>query len=580
MLWKRWWFLTVVTALVLGGVGIWAKGKLIGSEACTSPAGPAPCSAQATQPIPTGSKLTPYPAPTVTESMPDTRPVSMLPAPPPVTVTEEPPAPTPRPTAYPAFPAGAAPATDPSPTPVAPVAPTGTPVPSAPVAPVGSSTATPPLAQPVVPAPSSTGVEPTRYRIPEAAATPPAATPAGAVAVPCPWTLRVEIVKGRPQLEARIGKEVQFRIDCERLNLQAPEGTIVAQGSIKVSASDLEGVCDRLTINWQEDRLILEKEVRLKCHKEGQEVELTGERLTVKLTANGSDRASNAGNAAAIVKPTPTSEGGRSARGCAGSVTSRRRRVRSTRLMARRTRRAVLPNINPRARSASKAERLALASAAGSWVALFLRFILTSARGRPRRSRPPAPSADRSATRRFSPSIASRTAPAIPCCSGRCLPPAWCQMPAARHLHRRPGQPQHRHLQERSRRTAVRGRPLNALARPRQVGGRLPRPLVGVPDHGRLGGRGQVHAGHLAAPQADEVFRLLQRLLEPLRPAQKLGTAPLAAGSPPKITEPSRSSTNTPAACGGLAGACRGGADRTTSASGRRGRAAPGRPCS
>jgi hypothetical protein len=95
----------------------------------------------------------------------------------------------------------------------------------------------------------------------------------------------VEIVEGRPQLEARNGKDVRFSVNCEKLNLQAPDGTITAQGKIKVVAPDLEGLCDALTINWKEDRIILEKDVRLKCQKDGQEVELTGERLTVKLTA-------------------------------------------------------------------------------------------------------------------------------------------------------------------------------------------------------------------------------------------------------------------------------------------------------
>lgn len=38
----------------------------------------------------------------------------------------------------------------------------------------------------------------------------------------CPWALRIEIVKGKTQLTAAIGKEVQFRIVCEKLDLQAP----------------------------------------------------------------------------------------------------------------------------------------------------------------------------------------------------------------------------------------------------------------------------------------------------------------------------------------------------------------------
>jgi hypothetical protein len=153
---------------------------------------------------------------------------------------------------------------------------------------------------PVAPPGTGSGIEPTRLRIPENNTPPPPAP------IACPWTLRVEIVEGRPQLEARSGKDVMFRVHCERLNLQAPDGTIVAQGSIKVSAPDMEGVCDKLTINWSEDRVVLEKEVRLKCRKEGQDVELTGDRLTVKLTANSD--AKRGGSARLDTPPEPPAE--------------------------------------------------------------------------------------------------------------------------------------------------------------------------------------------------------------------------------------------------------------------------------
>ena len=62
----------------------------------------------------------------------------------------------------------------------------------------------------------------------------------------------------------------------------------VSGASVQLTGSGLEGHCERLNINWQNDRVILEGQVRLKCIKDGQEVELTADRLSVKLTgANG-----------------------------------------------------------------------------------------------------------------------------------------------------------------------------------------------------------------------------------------------------------------------------------------------------
>ena len=53
---------------------------------------------------------------------------------------------------------------------------------------------------------------------------------APAADVPCPWVLRVEIVKGRTLLAASTGKEIQFRVSCDRLDLAAPNGRIQAMG--------------------------------------------------------------------------------------------------------------------------------------------------------------------------------------------------------------------------------------------------------------------------------------------------------------------------------------------------------------
>jgi hypothetical protein len=113
--------------------------------------------------------------------------------------------------------------------------------------------------------------------------------PAEATApVACPWTLRMEIVKGRTQLEARIGKEVQFRVTCSQLSIEAPRGCLNAKGEVKITGSDLDGSCEGLTINWQDDHVFLEGKAHLKCLRNGQDVELNSERLSVKLSTSSS----------------------------------------------------------------------------------------------------------------------------------------------------------------------------------------------------------------------------------------------------------------------------------------------------
>lgn len=105
---------------------------------------------------------------------------------------------------------------------------------------------------------------------------------------PCPWVLRVEIVKGRTLMTAQTGKEVQFRVSCDKLELAAPRGSILATGNVTVSSDGLDGSCDQLTISWQVDQVILEGKAELKCRREGQEVDLKGAKLSLRLTMRGS----------------------------------------------------------------------------------------------------------------------------------------------------------------------------------------------------------------------------------------------------------------------------------------------------
>src|SRR5262249_52855669 len=83
---------------------------------------------------------------------------------------------------------------------------------------------------------------------------------------------------------AHNGDTVHLRISCQRIQVQAPNGNIQAQGDVKLSGSDLDGSCEVLTIIWQKEDVLMEGKVHLKCPKDVQEIDLTADRLTVKLT--------------------------------------------------------------------------------------------------------------------------------------------------------------------------------------------------------------------------------------------------------------------------------------------------------
>jgi hypothetical protein len=93
----------------------------------------------------------------------------------------------------------------------------------------------------------------------------------------------VSIGKGRTQLEARIDKDVQFLVACDELDMQTPNGQVHAAGNVTVSGPNMEGACSKLTLTWIDERLYLEGNVTLKCKQDGQDVDLAGEQLSVKL---------------------------------------------------------------------------------------------------------------------------------------------------------------------------------------------------------------------------------------------------------------------------------------------------------
>ncbi len=145
----------------------------------------------------------------------------------------------------------------------------------------------PPSVPPIGPTPVP-GANPSPPLAPAPNPTPPATKPQTTEAAepPCPWTLRVEMVKGRTLLTAQTGQEVQFRIICDKLDVQSPKGNIQASGNVKVESEGMKGSCDQLTIAWQADQVVLQGNAELKCQREGQEVDLQAAKLTLRLSVS------------------------------------------------------------------------------------------------------------------------------------------------------------------------------------------------------------------------------------------------------------------------------------------------------
>jgi hypothetical protein len=111
----------------------------------------------------------------------------------------------------------------------------------------------------------------------------PAVTPSRPPAAACPWTFQMKVVDGRTVLTARTGDEVQFKVICDRLEMQAPHGSILAVGAIMLSSSGLDGSSERLTINLQEDRVTLDGGARLQINREHQELALQADHLSLRI---------------------------------------------------------------------------------------------------------------------------------------------------------------------------------------------------------------------------------------------------------------------------------------------------------
>jgi hypothetical protein len=105
----------------------------------------------------------------------------------------------------------------------------------------------------------------------------------------CPWVFTVEVVEGRTRLTAQDGPTVQFTIDCDTLDMRTGGGLVQAAGNVEVKATNLDGVCDRLTINWQDDAITLVN-ARLKCNMDGRDADLQSPQLRLQMSINQVNR--------------------------------------------------------------------------------------------------------------------------------------------------------------------------------------------------------------------------------------------------------------------------------------------------
>lgn len=228
----------------------------------------------------------------VTGKKPKGRHVAQSPASPPAAPTPPPPGPTPPAPGPLTPPLGndvPPPAGFPAPSGPLPIAPTDPPAPITPQPPAPIAPQPIPGTAPTPPGPITPPVDP---------ATPdnpfyprPAAKVVGGITVNAhgklassPWTFHLEVVEGRNNITAKIGKTVQFRVVCDKVDIQSPFGTIQAQGNVRVSSVGVEVMGETMTIQLQQDSMVLEGKAQMKCQRDGQEIELRSDRFSLRLS--------------------------------------------------------------------------------------------------------------------------------------------------------------------------------------------------------------------------------------------------------------------------------------------------------
>ena len=98
-----------------------------------------------------------------------------------------------------------------------------------------------------------------------------------------PWSFHLEVVEGKNRLTAKAGTKVTFQVWCDEIKLESPQAGLHAKGNVKLADANVEASCGQLTIPLDKDQIILEGNAIVRFKNEGQNLELRGERLQVRL---------------------------------------------------------------------------------------------------------------------------------------------------------------------------------------------------------------------------------------------------------------------------------------------------------
>lgn len=266
-----WRTMASLLALALGGIVVWAEDHSEKQAGAPQPPCPSCQRDVATADPACAALLTPVVPLPPTEPVEETKALPMLDR---VALPDEPPPPPSIPVPPPPMPATATPVNPP----VAPKVemPAITLAPAAEPPPVPMSEPTPAVAPPPPP------VAPALMTIaPSASVVAPSLSP-------FPWKLHLEMVAGLTHFELRHNDAVQMRVQCEKLDLQSPQGGLQASGRVAVSGPCLEASCDRLLVSWQSGQIALEGHVRVICQNNGVRTELGTESICFRLSGAGS----------------------------------------------------------------------------------------------------------------------------------------------------------------------------------------------------------------------------------------------------------------------------------------------------
>jgi lipopolysaccharide assembly outer membrane protein LptD (OstA) len=90
----------------------------------------------------------------------------------------------------------------------------------------------------------------------------------------------MEVANGRTIVTAKAAKDAHFRIECDRLELQAPNGCVRASGKVIITGEGVSATSNVMILNLQEYRITLEGVVSVMSVRHRSElVELSGDAL-------------------------------------------------------------------------------------------------------------------------------------------------------------------------------------------------------------------------------------------------------------------------------------------------------------